>query len=309
MTTKDTLISWLMDGDPAVRWQVQRDLLQAEPDIFQHEREKVALQGWGARFLAFCDPAGTWGDGLYSPKWISTTYTLLTLRRLGLPRGNQQAQRGCELLLDHGFFPDGGINYSHHAEHSETCITGLVLSLLAYFRYSDKRIHRITDHLLNHQMDDNGWNCRSFRGDTHSSFHTTISVLEGLYEYEKMFPLQTNRVHSAQRQGREFLLKHKIYCSHRTGEIVKSYMTRAAFPPRWRLDFIRALDYFQDCGAERDERLADAITLLNSKRRKDDRWPLNRGMSGLTFFEMEKAGGPSRINTLRALRILKWWDG
>lgn len=309
MISKNTVISWLLEGDPAVRWQVQRDLLQAAPDVIKREREQAATQGWGARFLALQDPTGTWGGGLYSPKWISTTYTLLTLRRLGLPRTNQQTQKGCQLLLDQGFFPDDGINFSHHAKHSETCITGMLLSLLAYFRYPDERIHRIVDYLLEQQMADEGWNCRSFQGDAHSSFHTTISVLEGLFEYEKMFPERAAPVQLAQARGREFLLIHKLYCSHRTGEIVKSFMTRAAFPPRWRLDFMRALDYFQACGADQDVRLADAIALLHSKRRKDGRWPLNRGMSGLTFFEIEKAGAPSRINTLRALRVLNWWDG
>ncbi len=308
MISKDTVISWLLEGDPAVRWQVQRDLLHAAPDVIQREREQVAARGWGARFLAHQDPTGTWGIGLYSPKWVSTTYTLLTLRRLGLPPTNQQAQWGCQLLLDNGFFPDYGINFSHHAKNSETCITGMVLSLLAYFRYPDERIHCVVDHLLEQQMADNGWNCRSFQGDTHSSFHTTISVLEGLFEYEKMFTELAARVQSAQSRGREFLLIHKLYCSHRTGEVVKSFMTRAAFPPRWRLDFMRALDYFQACGADQDERLTFAIALVHSKRRKDGRWPLNRGMAGLTFFEMEKAGAPSRINTLRALRVLKWWD-
>jgi len=307
MTIKETVIDWLLDGDPTLRWQVQRDLLQVEPDLIQRNREQIAFQGWGARFLELQDSTGTWGCGLYSPKWISTTYTLLTLRRLGLVPTNHQAQRGCELLLDEGFFPDDGINFSKYAEHSETCITGMVLSLLAYFRYPDDRIHRIVEHLLAHQMKDHGWNCRSFRGDTHSSFHTTISVLEGLYEYEKIFPERAAPVRSAQARAREFLLIHKLYCSHRTGEVVKPFMTRAAFPPRWRLDFMRALDYFQDCEADRDQRLSDAIALLRAKRRKDGRWPLNRGMSGLTYFEMEKAGGPSRINSLRALRVLKWW--
>ncbi|MBE9525120.1 MAG: hypothetical protein IMY76_08465, partial [Chloroflexi bacterium] len=217
MNSEDAVIRWLLEGDPAVRWQVQRDLLHAEPDMIQRDREQVATQGWGARFLGLQDATGTWGGGLYSPKWISTTYTLLTLRRIGLPPTNLQAQKGCLLLLDNGFFPDGGINFSQHAKHSETCITGMVLSLLAYFRYPDERIHHIVDHLLVQQMSDEGWNCRSFWGDTHSSFHTTISALEGLYQYEIAFPERADLVRSAQAGGREFLLKHKLYCSHRTG--------------------------------------------------------------------------------------------
>jgi hypothetical protein len=306
MNEVNPTIEWLLDGDPAIRWQTQRDLLDAESKVYQAERQRVAEQGWGARFLGLQDPRGTWGGGLYSPKWISTTYTLLTLRRIGLSPGNPQALKGCQLLLEKGFYRDGGINFSPTFTHSETCITGMVLSLLAYFRYSDARVHDIVDHLLHQQMADDGWNCRSYRGDTHSSFHTTISVLEGLHEYEKAYPQRADDVRIAQKSASEFLILHRLYCSHRTGEVVKPFMKRAAFPPRWRYDYLRALDYFQACGAQRDERLVDAIALLESKRRKDGRWVLNSGMKGRLFFEMEKNGRPSRWNTLRALRVLKW---
>jgi hypothetical protein len=308
MQIEDSIIKWLLEGDPAVRWQVQRDLLDLAPQIYQVERERTATEGWGARFLSLQDPGGTWGGGLYSPKWISTTYTLLTLRYLGLPPEHPQILRGCELLLENGFFPvDGGINFSSTSKYSETCITGMVLSLLAYFRYPDSRVHRIAEHLLDEQMTDNGWNCRSPYGATHSSFHTTISALEGLYEYEKAYPKNASAVREAQAKACEFLLVHRLYRSHRTGEIVNVRMTRFPFPPRWYYDVLRALDYFQVIGAERDERLMDAISLLQKKRRKDGCWPQYRGPSGETFFDMEKAGRAGRMNTLRVLRVFRWW--
>jgi len=233
---------------------------------------------------------------------------MLTLRYLGLSPEHPQALKGCELLLENGFFPDEGINFSHHAKQSETCITGMVLSLLTYFRYPDERVHRVAEHLLNQQMADEGWNCRSHLGATHSSFHTTISALEGLFEYEQAYPENAEPVREAQARGREFLLIHKLYRSHRTGEIVSDRMTRFPFPPRWYYDVLRALDHFQAADAVRDERLDDAIDLLNKRCRKDGRWPQYRGPSGLRHFEMEKAGKPGRMNTLRALRVLKWWN-
>ena len=206
--------------------------------------------------------------------------------------------------------PDGGIHYTRNPkiQHSETCITGMVLSVLAYFRYPDERLHTIANHLLDQQMADGGWNCRSYDGHTHSSFHTTISVLEGLWEYEKTCGVKTE-IEVARARAHEFLWLHRLYRSHRTGEIFDRKMTRITFPPRWRYDLLRVLDYFQDCNAPRDERIAEGIELLQSKQRKDSTWPLNSGMSGRFFFHMEKASQPSRMNTLRALRVLRWWEG
>jgi hypothetical protein len=309
MNIQPETVEWLLSGDPSVRWQVLRDILNQDPEKYQKERYKIRTEGWGKKLLAHQDPTGTWGGGLYSPKWISTTYTLLTLKRLGLPPGNKQVWKGCELLLDTGFYePDGGINFSSSYDYSETCITGMVLSILAYFQYPDRRIHQLAEHLLIQQMPDGGWNCRSYRGDTHSSFHTTISALEGLHEYRILFPSDRGEILSAREKAHEFLLQHQLYRSHRTGEIVDQRMTRFPFPPRWYYDVLRALDYFQKIDAERDQRFADAIQLLLKKQKSNQRWQSYRGPSGKVFFHLEQAGKPSRINTLRALRVFKWWN-
>ena len=308
MDYDESVIDWLLAGDPAVRWQVQRDLLDLPEAVFAATRERVATGGWGARFLALQDPAGTWGGGLYGPKWISTTYTLLTLRQLGLPPDSTSARVGCDLLLEGGFQPDGGINYARSKiSHSETCITGMVLSLLAYFRFPDARVDALVGHLLDQQMPDHGWNCRSYLGDTHPSFHTTILVLEGLWEYEKAYGERPD-IQDARSRAHEFLWLHRLYRSHRTGEVFDKKMTMLPFPPRWRYDVLRALDYFQDCRAPRDHRMAAAVDLLKRKQKADKRWQLNAGMSGLRHFEMERTGEPSRMNTLRSLRVLRWWE-
>jgi hypothetical protein len=301
-------LTWLLDGDPAIRWQVQRDLLDEPLQVYQTERQRVAEKGWGAQFLALQDPGGTWGGGLYGPKWISTTYTLLALRMLGLPADNPQALKGCEQLLSRGLYWDGGINWFVSLKHSETCVTGMVLSILAHFHYPDTRLETIVSHLLDQQMADGGWNCQSYNGAAHSSFHTTISVLEGLQAYELAFAQEAATVRESQARGRQFLLEHRLYRSHRTGQVVSPAMTRFPFPPRWQYDVLRSLDYFQSVDAPHDERLQDAIALLLNKRKADGRWPAYRGPSGRIFFELEKAGQPGRWNTLRALRVLKWWE-
>jgi hypothetical protein len=305
---------WLLDGDPAVRWQALRDLVGAGERAVARERAKVAREGWGARLLAKQGADGRWAagrssdGGLYSPKWISTTYTMLTLRDFGLPARNRQARKACALLLDGGLQRDGGINYGWRGR-SETCITGMVLSILCAFEIEDARLDTIADHLLERQMSDGGWNCQQPYGATHASVHTTISALEGLRSYETLGRRRTRAARTAQRRGREFLLAHRLFRSHRTGRVIKSALTRFAFPPRWHYDVLRALDHFQGVGAPRDERLAEAIDVVRQRRGADGRWPLDHAYRGKAFFELERVGAPSRWNTLRALRVLKWWEG
>lgn len=303
------VIAWLLEGDPAIRWQTRRDLLDEPPDCYEPDRSRVALEGWGATLLARQDLAGTWGGGLYSPKWISTTYTLLLLRHYGLPPDNPQAQRGAALLLERGFYSDGGINFFRSYKYSETCVTGMVLALLCCFRLPDARIHRVMEHLLGQQMEDGGWNCERPKGATHSSFHTTLSVLEGLHEYSLAFPEQAVPLGPAIARAHEFLLLHRLYRSHRTGEVADPALARIYFPPRWRYDFLRVLDYFQWIDEPGDERMTGAIDLLHSKRLADGRWNQGQNWAGRVFFEMETVGQPGRWNTLRGLRVLRWWEG
>lgn len=307
--TRQKTIDWLLQGDPAIRWQTLRDLAGAPRQIWARERQRVCQQGWGKRLLDRQDTVGTWAGGLYSPKWISTTYTMLLLRRLGLSPTHPRARAACRLLLEKGLKEDGGICFSPAWEHSETCETGMVLSVLAYFRYPDERVDRLVEHLLVQQMADGGWNCQSYRGARHSSFHTSICVLEGLLEYQRLYPRRVPEIVDAQARGREFFLQHGLFRSSTSGAVVKPAMTRFSFPPRWHYDVLRGLDYFQEAGAERDERLQDAIGLVYKKCCPDGRWPLQNRHPGKVFFEMENPGRSSRWNTLRALRVLRWWEG
>jgi hypothetical protein len=235
---------------------------------------------------------------------------MMLLRDFGLAAKNRQARRACRLLLDKGLQPDGGINYGTWAKwtrRGETCVTGMVLSILCHFDYKDERIDAVADHLLKEQMADGGWNCQRQRGATHASVHTTISVLEGLRLYEMSRGRKPRTVQAAQRRGREFLLAHRLFRSHRTGEIIKPIFLRFSFPPRWHYDILRALDHFQAVKAPRDERLAEAVDIVRNAQGPDSRWTLQHSYKGKTYFELERVGGPSRWNTLRALRVLKWW--
>jgi hypothetical protein len=306
---------FLMAGDPAIRWQALRDLRGAAASSVSRERAKVARDGWGAQILARQDADGRWGGGLYTPKWISTTYTMALLRSFGVAPGHPQMLRAARVMLDSGHWPDGGINfYPKRYERSETCITGTVLASLCASGLDDPRVDAVADYLISVQMADGGWNCCAIPGygrgcATHASFHTTIVVLEALLEYERFRPDRTEAARKAQERGREFFLVHRLFRSHRTGEVVKPEMLRFIFPPRWHFDVLRGLDYFQDSQASRDPRLGDAIELVEKRRQADGLWKGHPGYPGKTFFELENPGEPSRWNTLRALRVLRWWTG
>lgn len=301
MIAAEPAIEWLLEGDAAIRWQVKRDLLDSAPEEVAAERALVASTGWGAALLSHQDESGRWAGGLYGPKWTSTNYTLLLLRHCGLDPGHEAARRGVELLWDGARYFDGGLTAAVTIDLPEACITSMYVALARYFEYEDLRVDDAVDWLIGNQLDDGGWNCETVRyGNEHSSFHTTISALEALAE------VGDRRVTDALDRGREFFLRHRLYKSHRDGTVPDPAMARLSFPPRWHHDVLRGLDHFQATRATWDERYCDALAELTKRRRADGTWPLQNTHAGKVWFDMEKTGGPSRWNTLRALRVLRW---
>ncbi len=305
----DGTIRWLLEGDAAIRWQARRDLLDQPPGLYEPDRVEVATTGWGRRLLAQQSPDGTWGGGLYGPKWTSTTYTLLLLRRCGLEPTDPRARRGVEKLWDGARYFDGALTAAVTIDLPEACITSMYVALACYFGVEDPRIDEALTWLLDNQLPDGGWNCQTVRfGDRHGSFHTSISALEALAEAHRVDRADREALAAALDGGREFFLAHRLYRSHRTGEVADPVFTRLSFPPRWRFDILRGLDHFAATDAGWDARFQDAVDALAGRRRKDGRWPVQRKHPGRVWFDMEKTGGPSRWNTLRALRVLRWVD-
>ena len=301
MIERDAVLDWLLDSDPAIRWQVLRDLEDAPPDTVRDERARVATTGWGAKLLALQAADGNWGGGPYSPKWTSTTYTLLLLRHLGVDPEAPMVRNAVGRVQDRVRMGAGDQRFFEYRD--ETCIAGMVLALGAYFG-AEGHVS-VADWLAREQLDDGGWNCRTKGGSRRSSFHTTISVLEGMLEHERRTGISSSPVTV---RGREYLLERNLLRRATTGEIVSKQWLLFSFPPRWHYDVLRGLDHVRESGSAPDHRCAEAIDIVRRKRARDGRWPLQSPHRGLVHFELEgPAGSPSRWNTLRALRVLRWW--
>ena len=305
-------ISWLLEGDPAIRWQSMRDLLDLPEQTWQAERQRTLTTGWGAQFLARQETNGQWGGGIYSPKWISTTYTLLTLCDIGLPGDCEAARRGAALAVGSLLGPACDDAFHQKLAGLDRCIVGMMLRIGINFGIDAARIEAIVANLLQEMMPDGAWNCRRNRRPKphHSSFHTTFNVLEGLRAYLAWGQgAQHEAAQAAEQSALSFMLDHNLFLSDKTGEVVNPKFTYFSFPTRWFYDVLRGLSYFALADAPRDPRLQAAMELLHSRRRKDGTWPVQNKHAGRVFFDMEKTGGPSRWNTLRALRVVRWWEG
>ncbi len=299
------VIGWLLEGDPSVRWQVMADLAHDPPERVQAERFRVATEGWGARLLSLQADDGQWGGGAYSPKWISTTYTLLLLRHFGLDPASPQSQEAIARVEQNVIL--GRANLPFFEYRGETCVTGMCLALAAYFGAAEEGSEVVVDWLLDERLADGGWNCQTVNGSTRSSFNTTISVLEGLLEYERAMGRTDAAIVDARAYAHEYLMERQMFRSLATGDVINSRWKLFSFPPRWHYDVLRGLDYLRDAGVVYDDRCNEAIALVESKRDANGRWPLQNHYAGREHFKMEPGTGkPSRWNTLRALRVLGW---
>jgi hypothetical protein len=284
-----------------------RDLADRPADIVAAERARVATEGWGARLLDLQDPDGQWGGGTYSPKWISTTYTMLLLRLLGLDPGSPEA-RAAVARVREGVTWEGRGGLPFFGGESETCVNSMVLVLAAYFRETGELVERLLERILDEQLADGGWNCRAPRRSRVASFNTTILALEALLEFERSIR-RDPAIATARARGEEYLLERRLFRSRSTGEVIRPEWTRFSFPPQWHYDVLRGLEYFRSTGAPPDERCAEAVELVRHRRQADGRWLLQHTHRARTHFAMEDGDGePSRWNTLRALRVLRWYD-
>ncbi|MCL4831109.1 MAG: hypothetical protein KJZ86_01675 [Caldilineaceae bacterium] len=298
------IIHWLLEGDVAIQYQTRRDLLETDSPALQ---KRIAEEGWGLAFLRERQPNGHWGQGFYQTKWISSHYTLLDLKNLALPPRHPIPGQTIGLILQENVSADGGVNPAVTIGQSDVCVNGMFLNYACYFGVAEAALHSIVDFVISQQMADGGFNCRLNRsGAVHSSLHTTLSMLEGIREYARNgYTYRLAELEAIAAACREFILVHQLFRSDHTGEVIDRRFLMLSYPGRWRYDILRCLDYFQSAGIAYDPRMQPALDHLLGKRRKDGTWPVQARHAGQVHFEMEKTGGPSRWNTLRALRVLR----
>jgi hypothetical protein len=327
------VLEWLLDSDPAIRWQVMRDLTDAPAGVVAAERARIASEGWGARLLALQCRDGQWDGGIPTftssaaptwwqslpperqgtlfPEWTSTTWSLSLLRAFGLDPASAVARHAVRLVREHCRWEHDGEPF--FAGEVEPCINGRAVAIGAYF---GEDVRPIVNRLLGEQMRDGGWNCEQENGSARGSFHTTIEVLEGLLEYERA-TAGPPQVRAARLRGEEYLVERRMLRRLSTGEVIDhdrktdrpAGFTQFSYPTYWHYDVLRGLDYLRAAGAVPDERVAEAIELVESKRDADGRWPLENPHPGKVHFEVDEGvGRPSRWNTLRAMRVLAWYQ-
>jgi hypothetical protein len=316
-TSRSSVLGWLLDSDPSIRWQVMRDLTDAPANEVDAERSRVATEGVGERLLALQAPDGRWGGAAWNRGWDSTMHVLTLLREMGLDPASDEARRAVGLVRDRVTWQGCGPREVHDnpffAGEVEPCINGQVGAAGAYF---GQDVRGIVERLLAEQLSDGGWNCEAANGSTRSSFNTTACVLEALLEYERNVG-GSPEVARARLRGQEYLLERRLFRRKSTGEVIERdrkgnagwTWTRFAFPTWWHYDVLRGLEYLRRAGVVPDERVAEAIDLVASKRDDDDRWPLETQYPGKMPVERDEGEGrPSRWNTLRALRVLDWYS-
>lgn len=302
----DKIIKWLLAGDVSIQYQVHRDLLESYRSDLQN---RIENEGWGADFFKKRNINGHWGQKFYQPKWTSTHYTVLDIRHLNIKKDHHIIKTTIDQVAINEKAPDGGILPIGEIKKSDMCINGMFLNYASYFKTDQIHLESVVDCLLEERMSDGGFNCRSNRsGARHSSMHTTISVLEGLEEYLiNGYTHRIDEVKTALNTAKEFLLIHRLFKSDRTGEIIHKDFLRLSYPSRWKYDILRALDFWQYSDSGHDHRLEDALEHLVKMRKKDDTWHLRAHYPGQQHFQMEQTGKPSRWNTLRALRVFKYF--
>lgn len=299
---RKSVLKWLLAGDPSIRYQVMRDLTGEPAKVVAAERRHIATEGWGADILKSQSPEGNWGGEPDRRDWMRTIYTLTLLKDFGIDPADREARRAIERVrkhitwwqLDGRPFFDG---------ETEPCLNGRILGIGAYFGHPSERL---LERLLGEQLEDGGWNCEAPKS-RRSSFHTTICVLEGLLDYERATAANP-AVKRARRRAQGYLLNRRLFRSRSTGEVIDRKWLKFSYPTIWHYDVLRGLEYMRDAGVKPDERVVEAVELMAKKQHQNGRWPLQNPHPESPLAMEGRSGTASRWNTLRALRVLKWYS-
>jgi hypothetical protein len=319
----DATIAWLLDSDPALRWQVERDLVCEPSAVWEATRARIAIEGFGARLLALQDPDGQWAGGAFFPAdfdfhgpeaadgagqpWTATTWTLNSLREWGLDPAVLRERHTAELLAENSRWEYEDLPY--WGGEVDCCINAWTVANGVWLGAD---VSGIVDWFVEHRLADGGWNCEWVDGSTRSSFHSTLNALTGLLAHDAA-TAGTDETRAARRAGEEYLLQRRLFRRLSTGESVAPWVDRMTYPFRWSYNVLTAAEYFRRAslldGVRPDPRMADAIELIRAARRPDGTWQQSRRQPGRVWFEVDApAGEPSKWLTLFGTRVLAWWD-
>jgi hypothetical protein len=316
-----TLTDWLLDSDPALRWQVERDLLDVADEIWQTTRARVATEGFGARLLALQDPDGQWAGGAFFPRdfdvagpeaaegagqpWTATTWSLNSLREWGVDAA--VLADTAERLAANSRWEYEDLPY--WGGEVDCCINAWTL-MNGLWLGAD--VEGIARWFVEHRLEDGGWNCEWIEGSTRSSFHSTLNSLKGLLAHETLSG-GTDATRAARRGGEEYLLERRLMRRLSTGEPVATWLTQFANPSFWRYDVLHAADYVRSAslldGSPPDPRMTDAVEAIRAQRQPDGTWLQAGRHPGRVWFEIDvPAGEPSKWLTFLGTRVLRWWE-
>lgn len=319
-------MTWLLETDPALRWQVERDITGAPDVVWQATRERVATEGWAARLLALQDPDGQWAGGAYFPgrrderaidprgdteadqgqPWTATTWSLNALREWGLDAavlGDTAERISANSRWEYDDLPYWG-------GEVDCCINGYTL---ANGTWLGADVEALAQWFPEHQLADGGWNCEWENGATRSSVHSTLNSLDGLLYREEHLPAGQDPLRGARHRAEAYLLERGLFRRRSTGEPLGPWVSEFGYPFRWRYSVLRAADYFRRAslldGTGPDRRMADAIKIIRDKRQADGTWLQDVRLEGQVWFEVDgPVGEPSPWLTLLGTRVLDWWD-
>lgn len=319
MTVDRALLAWLLDSDPALRWQVERDLAGEPPGVWEATRARVPDEGFGAELLSRQDADGQWAGGAFFPAgffdsperdlpgqpWVATTWSLKDLREWGVDAG-RLAGTAEKLAVNSRWEYD---DLPYWGGEVDVCINSYTLAAGAWLGAD---VSRLVEWFPEHRLEDGGWNCEAEEGDSvRSSFHSTLNAARGILAYERMTGDTSMR--EARHGGEEYLLSRRLLYRASTGEPVGPFVTRFVSPNRHRYSALAALDHFRDVslleGTTPDPRLAEAIEVVRTARQPDGTWLQTTPLAGRTWFDVDvPEGQPSKWLTLIGTRVLDWWD-
>lgn len=300
---RNELIQWLMQGDKSIQYQVMRDLLETSEEELQEFQASLTEEGYIHDYLSMRDnETGMWGGGMYSPKWISTHYTLLELKNLCISPSNQAYGESAELLMESMWYNKGQVRKNRY---QDLCVCGMIGSIVCYAKSQNPKLYELVDYVLDHVQEDGGFNC-SWPRSHKSSIHTTLTMLIFINDYIKNgYSYRLNEIQQCIGPAREWLLERELFLRQSDGTYVLKNITDTPYPNRYKYDILKALDYFAESKASYDPRMQKALDIIVSKQLKTGAWPQSGNYTGKTFFDMKRDALGSRINTLRVLRVLK----